>query len=208
MTEPAHAKPTSSPTVTQARRGGSALPGAPGRGSIIAPPLSIPGKPVHMRHAKAIAALLCSALAVAVLSAHTQAQEQSAQSSSAYAPKVADIMGQTQLRHFKLWFAGSAGNWALASYELGQIRGGFDAAARLYHTPGGAPSARGLKDDSGPPVADVAKAVAAGNKEDFIKAFERLTMACNACHQAAHVGFIRIRVPTSSPFTDQSFPPE
>jgi hypothetical protein len=161
-----------------------------------------------MRLAKVIAALAASALAIAAIPSRTRAQDQPAQSGSAYAPKVADIMGQTQLRHFKLWFAGSAGNWALANYELGQIRSGFDAAAKLYPTSGGAPVAREPKDDSGPPLADVARAVAAGNKQDFVNAFERLTAACNACHQSAHVGFIKIRVPTSSPFTDQSFPPE
>jgi hypothetical protein len=161
-----------------------------------------------MRLAKLMAAFFGSALAAAAVSRQTQAEDQPAQSIPACAPKVSDIMGQTQLRHFKLWFAGSAGNWALANYELGQIKGGFDAAARLYSAPGGAAAARGLKDESGPPLAEVGKAVEASNKEDFVKAFERLTTACNGCHQAARLGFIRIRVPTSSPFTDQSFPPE
>jgi len=161
-----------------------------------------------MRLAKVIAALLCPAVAVAAASAQTHAQDQPARSNSAYLPKVSDIMGQTQLRHFKLWFAGSLGNWALANYELEQVRDSFDTAATLYPTLDGAPFAQRLKDESGPPLADVGKAVEARNTEDFVKAFERLTTACNGCHKVAHVGFIRIRVPTSSPFTNQSFPPE
>ena len=31
---------------------------------------------------------------------------------------LADIMGVTQLRHIKLWYAGRAGNWQLTKYEL------------------------------------------------------------------------------------------
>jgi hypothetical protein len=29
-----------------------------------------------------------------------------------------DIMGETQLRHIKLWYAGSSGNWDLVQYEV------------------------------------------------------------------------------------------
>ncbi len=37
---------------------------------------------------------------------------------------------------------------------------------------------------------------------------ERLTTACNSCHAAAHVSFIKVRGPTASPFSNQFFPPE
>ena len=33
-----------------------------------------------------------------------------------YRPRLGDIMGATQLRHFKLWHAGKEKNWALADY--------------------------------------------------------------------------------------------
>jgi hypothetical protein len=166
------------------------------------------GMPTEMDLAKVIVALLCPAVATVAAQRQAFAQDQPSQSTSAYLPKIGDFMGQTQLRHFKLWFAGSVGNWALANYELGQIRDGFDTAAKLYPTLGSAPFAQLLKDGSGPPLADIGKAIEARSNEDFVKAFERLTSDCNACHKVAHVGFIRIRVPTSSPFTDQSFPPE
>jgi len=45
-----------------------------------------------------------------------------------YAPRLADIMGATQLRHFKLWYAGTEKNWPLATYELSQIRESFGDA--------------------------------------------------------------------------------
>jgi hypothetical protein len=49
-----------------------------------------------------------------------------------YVPTLGDIMGATQLRHFKLWYAGKLRNWELASYELGQIEDSLINAARLY----------------------------------------------------------------------------
>jgi len=42
----------------------------------------------------------------------------------------------------------------------------------------------------------------------FTRGFADLTVACNSCHAAAQVGFIAIQVPTTSPFSDQSFSPK
>ncbi|MFI5013366.1 MAG: hypothetical protein ACHQAY_13575 [Hyphomicrobiales bacterium] len=161
-----------------------------------------------MRLARLFALLICSAITAASAQTPPPGQDQTAQSKSAYLPKVGDIMGQTQLRHFKLWFAGSLGNWQLANYEIGQIWDSFDTAAKLYPMLGDVPFAQLLKGESVPPLADMDKAIAAKNNKEFDAAFERLTAACNSCHVAAHVGFIKIKVPTSSPFSDQSFPPQ
>jgi hypothetical protein len=161
-----------------------------------------------MKFAKIFAALVC--VAIPTISAQTQAQgqDQAAPAMATSSSKAADIMGQTQWRHFKLWFAGSLGNWELANYEVGQIGDSFDTAAKLNPTIGNIPFAQLLSRESAPPLADIGKAIAARNGKDFVRAFERLTAACNSCHAAANVGFIMIRVPTSSPFSDQSFPPE
>jgi hypothetical protein len=48
-----------------------------------------------------------------------------------YVPGLGEIMGSTQMRHAKLWFAGKAGNWDLASYELDEIREGMDDAVKI-----------------------------------------------------------------------------
>jgi len=37
--------------------------------------------------------------------------------------------------------------------------------------------------------------------------FGKLTEACNHCHRSAGVGFVVIRIPTASPFSNQFFPP-
>src|SRR5271170_1607661 len=42
------------------------------------------------------------------------------------APKIGEIMAQQQMRHIKLWFAGSSSNWPLADYEVDQLKDGFD----------------------------------------------------------------------------------
>jgi len=43
----------------------------------------------------------------------------------------------------------------------------------------------------------------------FATAFADLTAAaCNGCHRAGQVGFITIRIPTASPFSNQSFTPK
>jgi hypothetical protein len=50
----------------------------------------------------------------------------------------------------------------------------------------------------------VSKAAAdAPGRIKFSMEFDNLTAACNACHQATHFGFIDIKVPTASPFSNQ-----
>ena len=49
-----------------------------------------------------------------------------------YLLRLSDIMIATQLRHFKLWYAGQVKNWELANYELAQISAGLKDAARLF----------------------------------------------------------------------------
>ena len=134
-------------------------------------------------------------------------QPQSAPAAGTTSPALADIMSTTQLRHFKLAYSGKVGNWSLAGYELGLIQQSFDAAARLYPMFKSVPQAELIKQESEPPLADLRRAIDSKNRDDFVQAFARLTQACNRCHQAAGVGFIVIRIPTSSPFSNQLFAP-
>ncbi len=153
--------------------------------------------------------ILSPEVAIAAASGPPYSQEQPAQSNAAtYTPTVGDLMDEMQLRHLKLSYAGKLGNWKLANYEVGQLRSSFDAAARLYPMLDNVPFAKLVKDDGLPELADVSKAIAAKNTKNFTTAFERLTTACNSCHAAAHVSFIKVRGPTASPFSNQFFPPE
>jgi soluble cytochrome b562 len=123
-----------------------------------------------------------------------------------YVPGMGEIMGATQMRHSKLWFAGKAGNWPLANYELGEIREGLDDAI-LYHPvfKESVPVAKILDRFTASPLKALEKAIKDKNETDFRKAFDSLTNACNGCHQAADRGYISITVPTVSPYTNQDF---
>jgi hypothetical protein len=122
--------------------------------------------------------------------------------------RLGDIMLATQLRHFKLWYAGRRKNWALASYELVQIRASFEDATRLYQNINLANQTATTQ-----PVDELDSAIVAKDGVKFDKAYERLTSACNICHEAAGLGFIAIREPRlspiqTSPFTDEAFTPK
>jgi hypothetical protein len=111
-----------------------------------------------------------------------------------------DIMGETQLRHIKLWYAGTSGDWDLIRYEVDRIAESLKRAATLYaNIP--VEYVKSAED----PLIGMRDAVATRNNKEFVGNYAELTAACNACHLAGHVGFIRIQTPTSSPFSDEVF---
>lgn len=134
-------------------------------------------------------------------------QSQPAGASDPVTPALADIMATTQFRHLKLAYSGKVLNWPLAGYELDLMQRSFDTAARLYPTVKDLSLADLVKQESAPPLADLRRAIDAKSSDDFAKAFVRLTEACNRCHRSAGVGFVVIRIPTASPFSNQLFPP-
>ena len=124
-----------------------------------------------------------------------------------YVPDLGDFMGMTQLRHFKLFYAGRTQNWDLADYEIGQIRKSFEYAAEFYPKLGDVDMAKMIETDSFGPLDSLRQAVASRDPKAFSAQFDKLTAACNACHEATRFGFIKIGVPTASPFTNQMFGP-
>ena len=119
-----------------------------------------------------------------------------------YRPPLGDIMGTIQARHIKLWLAGKLENWDLAIYEVGEIRASLENAAGLYR---GIPAE--LVTNTADPIQAIRHALEAKDGTKFVKAYGDLTAACHTCHSGIGRGFIVIRVPTISPFTDQSFAP-
>ena len=55
------------------------------------------------------------------------------------------------------------------------------------------------------PDPTISAAIEAKDSVRFIKGYNALTAACNACHEGFGRGFIVIQVPTASPFSDRSF---
>lgn len=125
----------------------------------------------------------------------------------AYVPDLGDVMETVQLRHFKLSYAGTVKNWPLADYELSQIRKSLREAAKLYPSFANVPMAKLIGEISEPALDRLDAAIKAHDSAAFSQGFSRLTQACNSCHKAAGFGFIVIRVPTASPFSNQSFLP-
>src|ERR1700751_732381 len=114
---------------------------------------------------------------------------------------IGDVMGFQQQRHLKLWFAGRAGNWPLAEYEIDKLKDGFADIDKLI---GG-----GTVDNAvGAPIAALEKAIESKNKDSFKRAFDQLTAGCNSCHRALDHAFIVIQRPEASPFGNQSFAPK
>jgi hypothetical protein len=153
---------------------------------------------------KLIAAALIAAVALAAPAASAQQGTKAADPSAEEAPeflRLSGIMAQQQMRHIKLWFAGTAGNWPLADYEIDGLKEGFDDVATL------------LGDDVaqqhlGDAMAELEKSVEAKSRDNFVVAFDKLSAGCNACHATLDHAFIVIQRPALLPYSDQNFSPQ
>lgn len=118
-------------------------------------------------------------------------------------------MAQTATRHAKLWFAGQAGNWPLAEYELDELREGFEDAGKFHptHKHIASPLPRLLASTLDAPLGALEKAVKRQDKASFALAYDGLTAACNNCHQMTEFGFNRVIRPAANPFPNQDFTP-
>lgn len=144
--------------------------------------------------------LVAGALAIPVAHAQDAATPQGA-ASEPYQPDIGDIMAQQQERHIKLWFAGHAGNWPLADYEIGKLKDGFDDVNQQI---GGDTVEKAV----GGPIAAVEKAIESKDRNSFMQAFDQLTAGCNSCHHTLDHAFIAIQRPNLLPYSNQSFAPQ
>ena len=154
---------------------------------------------------KAVFALLAAASMLA-LSVAASAQDSAQQPSASppegvYQPSLSDIMAHQQERHIKLWFAGHAGNWALADYEIGELSDGFDDIGKML---GGDI----VKQHVGAALDALQKAVDDKDSAAFTAAYDKLGAGCNACHHTLDHAFVVIARPTLLPYSDQVFSPQ
>ena len=118
-------------------------------------------------------------------------------------------MSAQQMRHTKLWFAGEAGNWSLAAYEVDELGEGFDDVLKFHPTHKDSPVA---PQDAMPrmvtePLTALRTAVESKNAAAFAQAYDTFTAACNRCHEAMNFAFNVVQRPTSNPYPDQVFKP-
>jgi hypothetical protein len=147
-------------------------------------------------------AVLIVAVLLAIPVANAQhASAQDASAAEPYEPDIGDIMVLQQMRHIKLWFAGRAGNWPLAGYEIDKLKGGFDDVNKQI---GGDTVEKAV----GPSVAAIEKAIEAKDRESFTRAFDQLTAGCNSCHRTLDHAFLVIQRPNLLPYSNQSFAPQ
>jgi hypothetical protein len=119
----------------------------------------------------------------------------------AYKPGLGEFMSGIQVHHSKLWFAGTAGNWKLADFEVGEIKESLDDIEKYCTDRPEVASLPMIR----PPLDSISAAVGAGNAAGFRNAFVLLTNTCNNCHRATKHEFNVIKIPDTPPFTNQSF---
>ena len=136
------------------------------------------------------------------------AAAQSAPPPEPYRPGLGDLMTMTvQPRHIKLLLAGHELNWPYAKYELKELQEAFDRVARAVPRYRGLPMGGLIDAIAKGPMDELAKAIDAKDEVAFDAGYEKLTQGCNACHEAANVGMVVIKVPSASSFPDQDFRP-
>jgi len=157
-----------------------------------------------------IAWTVSAALMVPALAAGAEQQPKAAPpsgTSEPYAPGLGEFMGTIQLRHAKLWFAGTSRNWPLAAYQLDELKEAFDDVTKFQANFQGRPIAKMVDANVKPPIDRLLVAIEAKDFPQFAAAFDALTNGCNACHRGADHDFIVIQRPTAPPFTNQRFLP-
>lgn len=118
-----------------------------------------------------------------------------------YRPGLGEFMTGIQLHHEKLWFAGKNQNWELADFEINEIR---EALTDINAYCSDRPEVHFLPMLNSP-LDSLGNSIRDKNSSSFQKNYITLTNTCNSCHQTTHHGFNVIKLPDSSPFSDQDF---
>jgi len=124
-----------------------------------------------------------------------------------YIPGLEQFMNVILIEHNKLWFAGTARNWKLAEYELGEIKEIMSDVQDIVPVFKNLPLAQMLDTVITTEVVALEKAIEAKDFRKFSVGYDKLTAACNACHQGTENGFIVIKRPTTPAFTNQDYRP-
>jgi hypothetical protein len=124
-----------------------------------------------------------------------------------HGPNLIDFMTTIQNHHAKLWYAGNARNWELADYQIDELKEALEDAGKLIPDYKGMPVRAMIENLTMPPIGDVENAIRAQDRAKFTIAYDKLTAACNSCHQGSKRSFIVIQRPAGAAFPNQSFAP-
>jgi len=124
-----------------------------------------------------------------------------------FTPGLHSLMVEVGQRHASLWFAGEFGNWALADYYLHELEELVEEIEELHPMYHEVPVAELLQEMTQPSVDRLEDAVELEDSAAFVRAFDELTAACNACHVASDRAALVIQRPASPPLTNIRFRP-
>jgi hypothetical protein len=125
---------------------------------------------------------------------------------SPFNPSFGDLMNTlVQPRHAKLGLIGREQNWALAAYEIHQLKAALMNIAVWRPRFGNHSVPELMEAMASEPIQALEAAVQARDSGQFAKAYDRLTEGCNGCHTALGHGYVVIQVPDQSYFANQVF---
>jgi len=131
----------------------------------------------------------------------TQIDSLQSQLNGTYKPGFGEFMSNIQAHHAKLWFAGVNENWKLAEFEVHEITESLEAIEKYQ---------AGRKESQmvgmiNPALDSVNIAIEKKSSEMFKNSYTLLTNTCNNCHRATEFEFNIVKIPDSSPFSNQNF---
>lgn len=115
-------------------------------------------------------------------------------------PSTSTVMMEYNQRFASVWYAAQAQNWDLAAFEADEM-GGVQAIAENTR-PKRAVALQAFKKNTLEPLQAV---VAKKDKASFEAAYDKTIAACNACHVATDMKFVKIQRPTQAPFSSIDF---
>jgi cytochrome c556 len=153
-------------------------------------------------------ALIAAASLVLIDGYRTASAEDATKPPEPYVPGLGEFMTSgVQPHHIKIWLAGHAANWPLAEYEAKELRETFEDISTFQGSWNNFPIAKLAETNLNPPLDALDKAIKAKDSAGFKTAYDQVSAACNACHQATGNEFVSIRTPSGQDFPDQNFQP-
>ena len=120
-------------------------------------------------------------------------------------PGLGEYMSTVQLHTAKLWFAGQASNWKLASFEIGELGETVEAAEALHAKRNDVDISTILLSIRKTQLPLFEQSIASRSISAFRDGYGQLLAACNGCHRAAGYEYIHIITPTREPVTNQQW---
>ena len=92
--------------------------------------------------------------------------------------------------------------------EIDELKEGLEDIEKYFPVYKDMPVGQMIEATMKAPIADVEAAIKTRDRTRFSTAFDKLTAACNTCHQSSNRPFIVVQRPTGSAFPNQSFAPK